>query len=302
MKMLQGIKVTSLLMAMVMLATLFVPVVSAKADVSNVPTADKKQVVVENLPEIEAIEMTDTLNVIKVGDIVIRFESNPEHTEAVMSIENTTTGEKAIVNYDVEKKEGKFKTKVYVDGKAVNTLDTDYNPLDPSATKKILSDNRKAIANGIDGQVTTSKASPTKYKWDGVNFIKGSGIKYPHPDYDKYSGEVWDTWSISGTQLKHCHISDDSSATISKMTPALAGAAIGAWGGIPGALLGAILAEAMGNSVSGVLVDEEGCIWYWKSYKGAYILLPVVLIFKNVPKYFRVANYELWDKIGISNP
>jgi hypothetical protein len=302
MKALQRLKVTSLLMAIVMLATLFVPAVSAKADSSTSSITDKKQVVIEDIPEIEAIEMTDTLNVVKVGDVLIHFESNPEHTEAVMSIENTTTSEKTIVNYKASEVKGKFKTDVYTDGKLVTTLDTNYNLLEPSATKKILSENNKAIASSTDALVTTTKAAPTKYKWDNVNFVKGSGIKYPHPDYDKYSGEVWESWSINGNKLKHCHISDSKSNTIVQSAPAVAGALIGTMGGISGVALGTFLGIAMGNASCGVLLDEEDCLWYWKSYTFTYITVPPGNTPIFVPHYCRVAKYELWDKIGISNP
>ena len=37
---------------------------------------------------------------------------------------------------------------------------------------------------------------------DGVGFVKCSGIKYPHPDYDAYTGKVWQNFYISGNELK----------------------------------------------------------------------------------------------------
>lgn len=74
----------------------------------------------------------------------------------------------------------------------MNKYDSKYNPLDPEATKKLLSENSKSIA-----KIWIRSYS---YWWDGVRFVAGYGVKYPHPDYEYYWIEPWDNVYIVGNR------------------------------------------------------------------------------------------------------
>jgi hypothetical protein len=81
---------------------------------------------------------------------------------------------------------------------------------------------------------------------DGVKFIKGSGIKYKHPDYTTYDAYNYEDFYISGNKLTHHHINKYDSATIAAAAPIVAGGIVGylvgeAPGAIAGGLLGAFL-------------------------------------------------------------
>lgn len=257
--------------------------------------------------KLKVININDTSNIVQVGDTLITFESNPEHTEAEMQIENLTTNELANFNYKVSEIDGKFKTYVYQEGELVNTVTSVYNPIAPSSMKVIFDDSsaqEDTSANTVNTVTSTTKGTQ-HYTLDGVHFVKGSGIKYPHPDYNSYTGEIFETWYISGTKLKHYHIEDSYSDAIADCAPAVAGATIGliVGGGI-GAIVGAGLGALLGGPTSSILLDEEGCIWGWYAHNWGWHLglPPNPLTSKYVPDYYRVASYALWNFIGLSNP
>ncbi len=48
--------------------------------------------------------------------------------------------------------------------------------------------------------------------------------------------------------------------------------------------------------------DETGCIWTWESKTWGLKWFWILLGWRYVPDYFRVAAYTLWDDIGVGNP
>ena len=82
----------------------------------------------------------------------------------------------------------------------------------------------------------------------------------------------------------------------------IAGAAIGTRAGLYGAIAGAALGLFLGGSTSYVLLDEEGCIWYWYSENWDFIIIPVPPFIYYLPEYFRISAYTLWDGLDIGNP
>jgi hypothetical protein len=289
----------ALLATMMLISMVFVPAVSAQAESNGLSTySDESRVIIENTPDIEVIENTGTSNIIQIGDIVISLKSNSQHTEAVMEIRDLISNECTTINYEVLNVSGKFTTNVYYEGELYNTYVTNYDPLEPGVTKELLDNNAKSVLDGV--QVTTRS---TSYLWDGVHFVKGSGVKYPHPDYNAYNGEVWENFYIAGNELKHHHMSDTRSNTIANLAPVAAGAAIGAYlGQAPGAVVGAVLGLILGGASCSVLLDEEGCIWYWDSYGWNQIIIPVSPYVMYLPEYFRISVYTLWDGASIGNP
>ncbi len=170
--------------------------------------------------------------------------------------------------------------------------------MEPGVTSDVLNNNAKKIE--YKSQVTTLA---TNYYWDGVPFVKGTGIKYPHPDYNSYPGwEVWENWYINGNDLTHVHIADTWSERIAELSPAIAGALIGSRAGPQAAVAGAILGLLLGGSASHALLDEEGCIWYWYSPSWGMVFLPIPPFMHYLPEYFRISEYTLWDELNIGNP
>jgi len=291
-------KLGALLAVMLIVCMAFVPAVSAEPRSEVAPTEEVGKAVRVDSPKIDVKENTKTSQIVQVDDILISLKANPEHTEAVMEIEDIKTKEKKTIFYKISTKADKFTTEIYSEGELVNTFVTDYDPLEPGITSDVLKNNSKKIKDR--SQVTTLA---TSYNWDGVPFVKGSGIKYPHPDYNSYPGwEVWDTWYISGDQLIHYHIADWVSKPIAEFSPAVAGAIIGGFGGIHTAIAGAVLGLFLGSATSHALLDEEGCIWYWHSESWDFIIIPVPPFVHYLPEYFRISAYTLWDGLDIGNP
>jgi hypothetical protein len=285
--------------AILLMNITFVSTVMAKTDVST--DISKNNVIFEQSPEIKIIKANDTYYNSQVGDTLISYESNSNYTEANMEIKNLTTSEISNFDYKVSIDNGKFKTYLYKDKKLVDSATLTYNILRPGSTKEML------MSSTSQANVVSS-SSKTKYKWDGVTFIKGSGIKYKHPDYNTYGVYNYQSFTIKGNSLIHYHIKATTSSAIAAGPGAVAGAAMGAKiGGAYGAGAGALLGLAMGASSGSALLDEQGCIWYWYSQKFATIhiveLVPYISVTKiYAPYYLRVSTYTLWNYLGISNP
>ena len=244
-------------------------------------------------------ENSRTSTVVEVNGVLISLKSNENLTKANLEIKDLKTGEKYAFKYKVSENNGKYTVEVYSEGKLVNKYKSKYNPLDPTITKKLLTENRKNIAS--------IEILSYSYWWDGVKFVKGFGIKYPHPDYTYYLIEPWDTAYIEGNQLIHYHIADAASQVIAQLAPAAAGAAIGAYvGGVVGAAVGTVLGLVLSGGTSYVLLDENGCIWFWYAKEWAEVPIPSPtpphVSIQRLPMYFRVASYTLWDLLGVGNP
>ena len=258
-------KVSALVMMILIINMAFVTAVSAETDSVSLSTNERKEVKRIDLPEIEVIEETNTSAVVQVGDILFSLESDSEYGKARMNIKDLNTNEVHTLDYEVSEVEGKYETTVYYEGKLYNKVILDYNCLKPGELNEV-SNNQLNQSNMLNSKTLSET---TYFEWDGVNFVKGDGIKYPHPDYDYYSykGETWESWSIGGDDLEHCHLSSGMTATLVPLAPVAIGAAIG---GLAGSALvaaaGAGLGHVMGTSSTSLLADEEGCLWYWKSY------------------------------------
>ncbi|WP_321428938.1 hypothetical protein [uncultured Methanolobus sp.] len=304
-----------LFVMMLLLNMAFVPAVSCETDSESL----FQDVTVEKVesPDVEIIKMNNTSSIVQVGDIVISMDSDPAYTEARMTINDQNTGETADIDYKVFEVDGGFETEVYFDGELYTTLITEYNPIKPIE--------RNPEFKEMSLQYTTSEVAleATPFQWDGVTFVQGRGIKYPHPDRDYYGIETWDDYCITGNNLYHCQIDESNSATYSYLSPVIVGGLIGvkltACGNPAvasvGGVVGSILALIMGNDSAALLLDEEGCIWYWygqesfwKPFPSSYVsasaasIIPPSPIVLQVPVYARISEYTLWNNIGLSNP
>jgi len=291
--MVKKLKISAIFTAILLVSIALVPAVTAQADGLSSVSSDQKGIkIIEKTPELRKIEFTDTTTIIQVGDMLLSFESNSNYTEAKMELKNLTTNEITNFNYEVSQEDGKFKTDVYNEGKLVNTITSEYNPIKPGETRNILEKS--------SDQINLARGT-TLYNWDDVTFIKGSGIKYKHPDYATYDAYDYESFYINGNALIHHHINQYESEVIADSAPIVAGATVGYLvGNLPGAIAGGLLGSMLNAETSEALLDEQDCIWYWESYTWA----PVYIggIWRTLPLYFRVASYTLWNTLGISNP
>lgn len=290
----RGMRALNLLMVIALVVAIFVPSVSA--DERSVDLTSKVTIV--DSPKIKLIENSRTSAIAQVGDILVSLKSNPEHSKSTMVIEDLETKEKQIFDFKTVYDSGKYTTEVYIDGKETKTFVTEYDPFEPGITGQCISDKGISEKEGSDAFTRASY-----YYWDDVYFATGYGIKYPHPDYQAYGAQAWDSFYISGDQLNHRHMSDSESATTAAAAPVVAGAIVAAYiGGFAGAIAGAALGLVLTGSSSALLLDEEGCIWFWESEEWGLTVIPVPPYIQNVPKYFRIASYTLWDGINLGNP
>ncbi|MDH7564734.1 MAG: hypothetical protein QHH24_07685 [Candidatus Bathyarchaeota archaeon] len=114
----------------------------------------------------------------------------------------------------------------------------------------------------------TAEATRT-FLWDGIQYISGQYIKYPHPDRDAYLISPFDPWSMHGNAAIHNQIDQATSMTLLVGGPALIGAAIGAMigllvGGPAGEVVGAIAGAIVMTALTWVgyveFADEYSCI------------------------------------------
>ncbi len=282
----------ALLMVLVMVGSVMMPVMAAQTEVHKKPI---KIVVKKN---------SKTLTVVQVNDVLITLRSNKDLTKATLEIMDLKTHRTYIYVYKVNKRpDGRYTVEMYGEGKLISKYRTNYNPLDPSVTRKLLTENSR-----IKGSVGVLSYS---YWWDGVKFVKGYGVKYPHPDYAYYQIEPWDNGYVNGNRLIHYHISDYNSQKIAGLPPVVVGAVIGGIvggylgegvGGVVGAIVGGILALWFSSDLSHILLDEHGCIWFWFSKSFSWVAVPVPPYLAWIPNYFRIASYTLWDALRIGNP
>ncbi len=203
------------------------------------------------------------------------------------------------MDYKTTFNSGIYSTEVSYDGKPGSTYTTDYDPFEPGNTRAVLERSNK----NNDASVSLLKAAQSFYYWDGVYFTKGSGIKYPHPDYSAYGVSEWQGFYISGTQLNHRHLNKYDSQATAQLAPAIAGAAIGAYvGNAVGAVAGTILGLYLGAQASQALLDERDCIWFFDAKSWGLVVIPVYPYLTTIPQYFRIASFTLWNSLGISNP
>jgi len=116
---------------------------------------------------------------------IIVEEVSKSHTRLRYS---NKTGE--MMTVDIVKK-GR-QTKIIVNGLEAYTLSLDNIP--------VLQSN-----NGTIAQSAINTISNIYYWWDGVRFVKGQYIKYPHPDRDYYGVSPYRDWKIAGNKLYHNH-------------------------------------------------------------------------------------------------
>jgi hypothetical protein len=287
-------KLVSLLIVFLLVSGVSIPAVCASMGPGNDGVANHRvgEVVHFDSPEIIIKENSDVLKIFQVGHVRITIESNPENTIATATVVDLNTGSQDSLDFIVSEESGVFSTQIYHDGVLVRVLTTVNNPLKPAPEEKATSPDSEGPENA--------------YTWDGVTYVNGKGVKYPHPDYDAYGIEKWDDVYVQGTKLKHTHFSTSKSAVVKDLGPIAAGLAYGLLiGGDVGAVAGALIGLLGSNFVGNDLLDENDCNWLlesndWQLKK--FWMPPFTDVFVFTPKYFRTGAYTLWDDIKMGNP
>ncbi len=223
----------------VLLGLLMVGVTAGSAAAMSIPTQNsgEKVVFIEDF-QTKLLVNTPTRQLFTFGDLLIDYKTNGR--EAKIIIKNTTTGNITNVIYITSTKiDDSYLLTVKDTSGITYSTRTPINMIAPGLrTKQLISINKES-------HTIVAYTTQQHYWWDGVYFVKGYMIKYPHPDYEHYGIEPWDTVKIRGNKLTHLHFSDAKSAFIIQVGPTALGAAIGAYfANVPGAIVGAIVGLA----------------------------------------------------------
>ena len=273
---------------------------SAAAMSSSAHNPHAKVVVMKELPTKLLVD-TPTRQVFIFVDILIDYRTNGN--KATILIKNTSTDKIVDVVYIASTKIDNSYILTVRDSSGANySIRTPINMIAPGLrTKQLIS---KPLINK-EPSSTIEYNTQQHYWWDGVYFVKGYMIRYPHPDYEYYGIEPWDTVSIKGNNLTHLHFSNAKSEFILQVGPTALGAAIGAYfANVPGAIVGAIVGLAGGIIFGYYLLDEYGCLWIWFAWKWEYHWrwIPPGYVYEPVLKYLRVASYTLKNDYHLPNP
>lgn len=172
------------------------------------------------------------------------------------------------------------------------------------------------------------------YVWDGLNFVSGSGINYPHDDRAYYGISTGSTWSMNGNQLFHCQIDSATSYNDFVQDPTLASWGLGyaiaividaASGGALtpdvadiGQLIGDAINLVVSSYISGTTIDEDGCAWFWigqafynnleqQNWQNLLTdplgtVIDIILDFFDSNAYLRVGSVTYVNNLGVPSP
>lgn len=299
----KGIRVVSIFIILLLVSSVFVPGVLAAQTMKDMsPETRAGQVVKLNNAELTVSENTWTSTVFQIGDMVSSLKSNPDHSGAVIKIQNMTNGEFQIYNLFVIKNNGKYVVYTFDHGFLISTWESDIDPLAPNSFGTLI-DSQTSKQENDHPDVTST------YSWDGVIYTKDGIAKYPHPDYATYGIDPSQRVYVPGTKLKHTHFSQNDSTLLKTLPIAGAVAALVILYAITGNLVAPVtgaLMTAVGGWVTGeAFLDEKGCNWQLQANDWGnrwFVLPPTQPVLIYAPKYERSAGITLWDDLGIGNP
>jgi len=166
------------------------------------------------------------------------------------------------------------------------------------------------------------------YYWDGILFVEGDDIKYPHPSRELYEISPYSYWSVEALQLYHHQIDQATSLTLYTSVRAVAafcgtllGTKIGGtYGTVIGFVAGLVLVVVITWVAEKCFLDELNCIWWWISIRfvdfliaNALYLGPLCIVDPVLAQtmimgaflacgYFRVGSVTFYDGIYVGKP
>ena len=289
----------------VLLGLLMVGVTTGSAAATSLPAQNPHSTVVF-MKDFQAKLLVDTptRQVFTFGELLIDYKTNGR--EATITIKNVTTNKIIDTIYLTSTKIGNSYLLTVKDASGITySTKTPINMIAPGLrTKQLVS------KHVINKESPTPMAYTTQqhYWWDGVYFVKGYMVKYPHPDYEYYGIEPWDTVKIKGNKLTHLHFSQRMSEILLGLGPTAVGAYIGFYAGsAPGAVIAAIAGFIAGVVLSSSFVDEYSCLWVWVAWKNEWHWqwtppLPPMYVYGPVLKYLRIGPRTLKNDYHIPDP
>lgn len=272
-------------------------------------------------PELSDFYQEESNSIMKIGDLTLTIciVESGRHLLVVYEMGD----QKSTLEFIVQCEEtGKYQTSIFIDGKLLSLQTLDSNILEPIS---IPSPNKISQSTSVEG---FSSLSPqyTYIWWDGVKQVTGPSylIKYHHPDRTYYQIATFADWSRNGYRASHNQMRQDLSGVLAVGGWAAIWGAIGAAlgavhagpvGAAAGALLGALFGYLFGLGTSAVILDEEGCIWWWfgLEFFNWFIANAWWLVWNPLgwgatigaflaSGYLRVGSWPFWDARGIGNP
>jgi len=262
--------------------------------------------VVEEIPlSIEVIENTRERAVVRVNDILITQEFDPESTKesakATLRMEDLNTGEVEEIQITTLYEAGEYITTFYMEGRLLKTFTTAYDPLEPG----VLRDHMTAPQIGIESEFSPQV---TRFRWDGRRFVRSRDIRYPRPDVDFYGFCRYRFQFVAGNRLDHIQVPYWTTRYLlglpAPVAFAVLGAAIGsAIGGVKGASIGAALGALFVGitqiRLEFMLVDDRGTIW--ANIHRCWMWFPVRQVPRG-PRLLRVGRTTVWDHCYFTPP
>ncbi|MEM3011073.1 MAG: hypothetical protein QXE76_04620 [Candidatus Bathyarchaeia archaeon] len=164
-----------------------------------------------------------------------------------------------------------------------------------------------------------------RYWWDGVYFIEGYPVKYPHPDKSYYGISIYDDWAYKANKLWHYQFNKDTSEALVTggigVIAAAIGVAIAALGaGEIAPIITAVVSAVLGWYVNRNWLDEDSCLWFWVSRQFVqwlgdnawwlailWLISPVDAVAAVMAAflscgYLRVGSLTYYDAVGAGNP
>jgi hypothetical protein len=265
-----GIQLKKKIISLIIILVLMLPFIAETASVTLVTQSyngSPRSITQDKIPEDET---NSQVTVLQIGDITLTFDVKEpaKRTFITLQGENTKVTEEVIVTPSSEG----FTTSIYIDGRLFGISVKDVNILEPVQLTTASIDSLST-----ESQSPSYRASYTYEWWDSIRYVTGPTyqIKYPHPDRDYYQIAPWNPWEGTGTQLFHTQFNQLYSGLIAGVGWTGLCTAIGAYIGyrsstnvyatVIGAVLGAVIGLYLQFATEAILLDEEGCMWWWSS-------------------------------------
>jgi hypothetical protein len=307
----QKLKIGALLLTLLILTPTVAGIVMVTNSNSGSLEADNKIIALS--PELSDANQEASNFVIKIGDVNLAISIVDPGRHLFMVFE--TNSEKATLETKVSVDEnGKYQTSILLNGKLCSYQTLDSNILEPISIAPPNKISQPASVEGISGLTPQYTYS----WWDGVKQVTGPSylIAYHHPDRTYYQIATFRDWGIVGNKANHNQINHNLSQILAAGGWMVIFGAIGAAiGGAGGALLGSVFGYLFGYATQGIILDEEGCIFWWCGIAffewfnaNAWWLVwnpfgwgATIAQFLSIG-YLRIGSQTLWDAPAIGNP
>lgn len=272
-------------------------------------------------PELSDFSQEGSNSVMKFGNLTLTVRIVEPEKHMLMTYEMNS--QKSTLEFIVSSEEsGRYQTSIFIDGQLLSLQVLDSNILAPISIPSPVRSSQPASIEGY------SSPSPqyTYAWWNGVKQVTGPSylIKYHHPDRTYYQIPTFANWGIVGNRANHNQLNHDLSQIAAaggwSLVCSIIGAALGAmvggvFGAAAGVLIGGVLGSLIGYFSGAILLDEQGCIFWWfgiaffnwfKANAWWLVSSPfgwgATIAQFSLTGYLRVGSWTAWDAPGLGNP